>query len=322
MFGTQKKKEYEIWKNPRTAWFSPKIGTSMSNVGNTNNNTDKDETGSSTADFIFSKQSDLDEVFDQIYKRPSFSYDVESDPLYQQYKAQAVNQGKKAMQDTIGQASAMTGGYGNSYAVAAGNQAYQGYLENLNDVVPELYQLAYNKHNQEGQDLLNKYAMLSGEHESEYTQYRDNVTDEKWATELLLSGEEDDDIEDGTTVSETIKDVSSTIIAKVQGMSSNIDKANYLDGLVTSGTITENEADALFAEYMEPEKVSISERDWMLDDDGGINGWGGIDNDAVVKDQYGNEYRLDKLVNALVSEGMSKDEARAYVLKLQAQLGA
>ena len=48
----------------------------------------------------------------------------------------------------------------------------------------------------------------------------------------------------------------------------------------------------------------------------------GVDNNAVVKDNYGNTYRLDKLQDALVAEGMLKSEAKAYVKNLQKQLGA
>ena len=74
--------------------------------------------------------------------RDKFSYDLNGDALYQQYKDKYIQQGRLAMQDTIGQASAMTGGYGNSYAATAGNQAYQAHLQNLNDIVPQLYQMA------------------------------------------------------------------------------------------------------------------------------------------------------------------------------------
>ena len=74
-------------------------------------------------DFGFSKQGDLDSVYSNIKNYGDFSYDVNSDALYQQYANQYIQQGKMAMQDTIGQASAMTGGYGNSYAATAGNQA-------------------------------------------------------------------------------------------------------------------------------------------------------------------------------------------------------
>jgi hypothetical protein len=109
--------------------------------------------------------------------RDKFTYDLNGDALYQQYKDKYINQGRLAMQDTIGQASAMTGGYGNSYAATAGNQAYQASLQNLNDIVPQLYQMAYDQYNQEGQDMLNKYNLYNTMENQEYSRYRDTVSD-------------------------------------------------------------------------------------------------------------------------------------------------
>jgi hypothetical protein len=74
--------------------------------------------------------------------------------------------------------------------------------------------------------------------------------------------------------------------------------------------------------YLENEISSLNARNWTLVSGGGINWFGGIDNNAKVKDQYGNTYTLDKLVDALVAEGMKKSEAKDYVKKLQARLGA
>lgn len=115
----------------------------------------------------------LDKIIQDILNRKDFSYDLNGDALYQQYKDKYIQQGKLAMQDTMGQASAMTGGYGSSYASTAGNQAYQAQLQNLNDIVPELYQMAYDRYNQEGQDMYNQYALLSDEYDSKYGMYMD-----------------------------------------------------------------------------------------------------------------------------------------------------
>lgn len=123
----------------------------------------------------------LKNQLDKINNREKFTYDLNGDALYQQYKDQYMNQGKLAMQDAMGQASAMTGGYGNSYAASVGNQAYQGYLQKLNDVVPELYQMAYNKYTQEGQDMKDMYSMLNNAYNTEYGEHRDKVTD--WTNE-------------------------------------------------------------------------------------------------------------------------------------------
>jgi hypothetical protein len=75
------------------------------------------------------------------------------------------------MEDAIGQASAMTGGYGNSYAQSVGQQMYQKEMQGLNDIIPDLYQLALDKYNAEGQELLNKYNLLSDDYNRQFTNY-------------------------------------------------------------------------------------------------------------------------------------------------------
>ena len=129
-----------------------------------------------TANSGYTSQYDtqLKGIMDQILNREKFSYDVNGDALYQQYKDQYINQGKMAMQDAMGQAAAMTGGYGNSYAASVGNQAYQASLQNLNNVIPELYQMAYDRYEQKGQDLLNQYSMLTDRDNSDYSKFIDD----------------------------------------------------------------------------------------------------------------------------------------------------
>ena len=69
----------------------------------------------------------------------------------------------------------MTGGYGNSYAQQAGQQAYQGYLQGLNDKIPELYNLALQRYQMEGDKLQNAYNMLGNERNFAYGQYQDQL---------------------------------------------------------------------------------------------------------------------------------------------------
>lgn len=123
--------------------------------------------------FTYSQDTALGDIMGKILNREKFSYDLNGDALYQQYKDKYIQQGKMAMQDTMGQAAAMTGGYGNSYAATVGNQAYQASLQQLNDIIPELYQMAYDRYNQEGQDLYNQYGMLSDDRSTEYSLWAD-----------------------------------------------------------------------------------------------------------------------------------------------------
>lgn len=102
----------------------------------------------------------------------------------------ATEEWQRQMKDTIGKASQLTGGYGNSYAATAGNLAYQASLQQLNDVVPELYQLAYNRHQDQSNELKNKYAMLTDKEATEYGRYQDALAD-YYNQYGLLSSEED-----------------------------------------------------------------------------------------------------------------------------------
>ncbi|MGM9643000.1 MAG: peptidoglycan-binding protein [Eubacteriales bacterium] len=126
-------------------------------------------------------QDQIDGIIGRILNREKFSYDVNEDALYQQYKDQYVQGGKMAMQDTMGQAAAMTGGYGNSYAATVGNQAYQNYLSQLNEVVPELYGMALDRYNMEGEEMYNQYGLLSDQEQQDYSRYMDNYN--QWLSE-------------------------------------------------------------------------------------------------------------------------------------------
>lgn len=81
----------------------------------------------------------------------------------------------------MGQAAAMTGGYGNSYAQSAGQQAYARQMENLSDRIPALYQLALEQYRQQTQGLYDRYELLTGAEDRDYSRYRDAL--EAWQKE-------------------------------------------------------------------------------------------------------------------------------------------
>ena len=78
-----------------------------------------------------------------------------------------------ASEDAVARASAMTGGYCNSYAALAGAQAFNEQMGQLNDVIPELWQMAYDKYAREGQDLKDAYSLLAAREAEAYGKYRD-----------------------------------------------------------------------------------------------------------------------------------------------------
>lgn len=132
-------------------------------------------------------QQTLNDTINKIQNREKFSYDLNGDALYQQYKDRYVQQGQQAMMDTMGQAATLTGGYGNSYAQTAGQQTYQGYLQGLNDKIPELYQLALQQYQTEGDNLMNQYGLLAERENTDYSRYRDQVGDYNTQLDLLYN---------------------------------------------------------------------------------------------------------------------------------------
>lgn len=123
----------------------------------------------------------LDDLYNQVMNRPQFSYNAATDPMYAQYRDQYMNLGNQAMMDTTAQAAALTGGYGNSYAATAGNQAYQAYLQQLNNVVPDLYQMALQRYQQEGDDLNTRYGMTAELENQDYGRYQQDLAN--WQAE-------------------------------------------------------------------------------------------------------------------------------------------
>lgn len=120
-------------------------------------------------------QGQLDSLMNSIMNRDKFSYDLNGDALYQQAADRYTQLGKLGMADAIGQASALTGGYGNSYAQSVGQQAYQNQLDNLNDMIPQFYQMALDKYKMEGQDLYNQYGLVADREDMDYGRYMDAV---------------------------------------------------------------------------------------------------------------------------------------------------
>lgn len=124
--------------------------------------------------FKYSKQSDYDKALSAISNRKAFQYDLSDDMLFQQAKEQYQQMGKTAMADTIGQASAMTGGYGNSYATTAGAQAYNNYLQELNNSIGDYYSMALSTYNNETDRLNSIYNAYATDRSTEASEWTNN----------------------------------------------------------------------------------------------------------------------------------------------------
>ena len=189
----------------------------------------------------------LQAIYDQIVNRKDFTYDLNSDALYQQYKDQYAQMGQMAMMDTMGQASAMTGGYGNSYAQGVGQQAYQGYLQQLNDKVPELYGIALDQYNQEGQDLLNQYSMIGDLAGDEYAKYQDAMN-QYWNQLNYQKQLADQEYERGFNEWQTQYNVQQDAYNKLVSLITTTGYNPSADDLAKAG-MSQSEADAYLGYY-------------------------------------------------------------------------
>lgn len=197
-------------------------------------------------------QNQIDDLTRQILNREAFSYDPEKDPTYQQYKESYTRNGERAMQDTLGQVSARTGGLASSYAGSAAQQTYDNYMGALADKIPELKQLAYSMYQDEGNTQRANLEMLVALEQGDYAKYadllaqyntdrsfdygvhRDNIGDERYNNEWNYSvGRDqiaDKRYEDETAYNrETYKDETeyNRALAKAQTLAAGGDFSGY-----------------------------------------------------------------------------------------------
>jgi hypothetical protein len=158
----------------------------------------------------------------------------------------------------------------------AGQQAYQGYMQGLTDKIPELAQMAYNRYNQEGQDMLNNIALLQG-------------------------------------VGANARDLSD-IRERLATLPGQGDVDAYIDNLELAHVITPDEAEMLTAEFTTPAQVGFDKRTWKVTNKGGRNWGGGVNGNAKAEDQYGNKYSMNDIVRNLVLSGWDEDKAKQWVI--------
>lgn len=123
----------------------------------------------------------LDALYRQIRERPEFAYDPAADEAYGRYAALYAARGRRAMEDTVGRTAALTGGYASTYAHSAGQQAYQTYLQQLAELMPQLEQSARDRYEQRGKALVQQYQLLQGQDEAAYGRWQDAV--KAWQSE-------------------------------------------------------------------------------------------------------------------------------------------
>ena len=118
-------------------------------------------------------EAEIQGILSDISNRKGFSYNMNEDKMYQQYRDQYIREGQRAMKDTAAQTAALTGGYGSTYGAIAAQQGYDNYLAALNDRVPQLEQMAYGRYTDELADKYNQLGAYQTEENRLYGQYMD-----------------------------------------------------------------------------------------------------------------------------------------------------
>ena len=126
----------------------------------------------------------MNDTIGRIRDREPYRFDLDTNGLYQQYRNQYTKLGQQAMKDTMGQAAGLTGGYGSSYAQNVGQQAYNGYLEKLNNIVPDLYAQGKAAYDADTNNLYNQLAMYGDAYNRDYNTWRDQLGDQRYYEQL------------------------------------------------------------------------------------------------------------------------------------------
>lgn len=275
----------------------------------------KEQLAQKPGEFEWEQQGVLDEKTNAWINRDKFEYDMGADPMYQKYKEQYTALGKLAMEDTVGQVSSLTGGYANSYAQTAGQQSYQNYMEQLNNMMPELYSMARSNYDAEGQQLYNEIALLEGQRSQAYNEYQADVND--WYNYLnFLQNEEASRRSSGGGGSSTASSVPDHVLKRLEaGFDTDEEKMAYLAGQAQLGYITSNQIGPLAASYVfgdgAGEESSFVKANYMrTDKDGnyvfemggeervfapGINPYTSTKNADIANGYFSNGYQPDNV---------------------------
>lgn len=114
---------------------------------------------------------EIEQLWKKLADRASFAYSAAGDPAYRQYESAYRKLGSDAMQDTMGQAAELTGGYGSSYSTRAGREAYARQLSALAELVPELESSARKNWEAENDSLHTLLSQLQSLEDEDYKRW-------------------------------------------------------------------------------------------------------------------------------------------------------
>lgn len=189
------------------------------------------------------------DLLDRILNREGFSWSKETDPQWSSYKKSYLREGDRATANALAQASAASGGRPSSYAVNAATQAGDYYAAKLNDVIPTLYQQAYERYLDEYNMKLKDLNAVNQQEQLDYAKYLDRLGQFNTDRGFAYQNYADD------------YDRLRSQLADVQGQD-QIDYARYLDEVSRQQTAQDSirsQVDAILAAGGSPSANLVSE---------------------------------------------------------------
>ena len=189
------------------------------------------------------------DLLDRILNREDFSWSKETDPQWSSYKKSYLREGDRATANALAKASAASGGRPSSYAVNAATQAGDYYATKLNDVIPTLYQQAYERYLDEYNMKLKDLNTVNQQEQLDYAKHLDRLGQFNTDRGFAYQNYADD------------YDRLRSQLADVQGQD-QIDYARYLDEVSRQQTAQDSirsQVDAILAAGGSPSANLVSE---------------------------------------------------------------
>lgn len=189
------------------------------------------------------------DLLDRILNRENFAWSKETDPQWSSYKKSYLREGDRATANALAKASAASGGRPSSYAVNAATQAGDYYATKLNDMIPTLYQQAYERYLDEYNMKLKDLNAVNQQEQLDYAKYLDRLGQFNTDRGFAYQNYADD------------YDRLRSQLADVQGQD-QIDYARYLDEVSRQQTAQDSirgQVDAILAAGGSPSANLVSE---------------------------------------------------------------
>lgn len=260
----------------------------------------------------------------------NFDYNPNTDAAYQDYARMMRESGQKAMEDTVGKASAMTGGYGNSYASVAGQQVYNDFVSEAASAQGDFYDRALARFANERALANDKIATLESQEASDKAAWEaDYLADVNKAS---ISGDtkalaEIYGISEEQYINYENDVLKSSLSVPTQDILDQAASEYMAKGYFESGLTEEDLMNNILTKYVEmgynPDAIAahlaqvrnkgefVTDRVWTYVSGSGKN--------AIFTDQFGNRFYQDEILNWAEGQGADKDAIKALKNQLKAQ---